>query len=67
MMLMRSATSPFAPLEAALGHMFFGLQKMPSKAKGESAASSSNGSSVCDRTSEQHRDSVKKRQAKKTE
>ncbi|XP_009583146.1 PREDICTED: trimeric intracellular cation channel type B-like, partial [Fulmarus glacialis] len=67
MMLTRSATSPFAPLETALGHMFFGLEKTPSKVKGESAASS-NGSSVCDRSSsEQHRDGVKKRQAKKTE
>ncbi|NWH48063.1 TM38B protein, partial [Fregata magnificens] len=67
MMLTRSATSPFAPFEAALGHMFFGLQKTPSKVRGEGAASS-NGSSVCDRSSsEQHRDGVKKRQAKKTE
>ncbi|KAF1434385.1 Trimeric intracellular cation channel type B, partial [Spheniscus demersus] len=67
MMLTRSATSPFAPVEAALGHMFFGLQKIPTKVKGEGAASS-NGSSVCDpSSSEQHRDGVKKRQAKKTE
>lgn len=67
MMLTRSATSPFAPFEAALGHMFFGLQETPSKVKSEAAASS-NGSSVCDQSSsEQHRDSVKKRQAKKTE
>lgn len=67
MMLTRSTASPFAPIEAALSHMFFGLQKPPSKVKGESA-SSSNGSSVCDQSSsEQPRDGVKKRQAKKTE
>ncbi|KFQ99402.1 Trimeric intracellular cation channel type B-A, partial [Opisthocomus hoazin] len=67
MMLTRSATSPFASFEAALGRMFFGLQKAPSKVKAE-GATSSNGSSVCDRSSsEQHRDGVKKRQAKKTE
>ncbi|NXU91662.1 T38BA protein, partial [Xiphorhynchus elegans] len=66
MMLTRCATSPFAPLEAALGHVLFGLQKTPSKVKGEGAASS-NGSSVCDRPSEQHHDGLKKRQPKKTE
>lgn len=67
MMLTGSATSPFPPFEAALGSVFFGLPKTPSKVKGEGAASS-NGSSVCDRSSsEQHRDSAKKRQAKKTE
>ncbi|XP_069736117.1 trimeric intracellular cation channel type B isoform X2 [Phaenicophaeus curvirostris] len=67
MMLTRSAASPFAPFEAALGHMFFGLQKAPSKVKDEGVPSS-NGSSVCDRSSsEQHRDDLKKRQAKKTE
>ncbi|KFP57438.1 Trimeric intracellular cation channel type B, partial [Cathartes aura] len=67
MMLTRSAASPFAPFEAALGHMFFGLQKTPCKVKGE-GATSSNGSSVCDRSSsEQHHDGVKKRQAKKTD
>lgn len=67
MMLTRSATSPFSPFEAALGHMFFGLQKTRSKVKGEGTASS-NGSSACDQSpSEQHRDGVKKRQAKKTE
>lgn len=66
MMLTRSAASPFAPLEAALGHMFFGFQKTPSKMKREGVASS-NGSSVCDQSSEQHHNGVKKRQAKKTE
>ncbi|NXK24356.1 TM38B protein, partial [Arenaria interpres] len=67
MMLTRPTTSPFAPIEAALGHMFFGLQKTPSKVKGE-GATSPNGSSVCDRSSsEQQRDGIKKRQAKKTE
>ncbi|NXG09960.1 T38BA protein, partial [Sakesphorus luctuosus] len=66
MMLTRCATSPLAPLEAALGHVLFGLRKAPPKVKGEGAASS-NGSSVCDRPSEQHHDGVKKRQAKKTE
>ncbi|NXM23913.1 T38BA protein, partial [Oxyruncus cristatus] len=66
MMLTRCATSPLAPLEAALGHVLFGLRKTPSKVKGE-GATSSNGSSVCERPSEQHHDCVKKRQAKKTE
>lgn len=67
MMLTRSTASPFAPIESALSHMFFGLQKPPPKVKGE-GASSSNGSSVCDQSSsEQPRDGVKKRQAKKTE
>ncbi|NWR89699.1 T38BA protein, partial [Furnarius figulus] len=66
MMLTRCATSPFAPLEAALGHVLFGLRKTPSKVKGE-GATSSNSSSVCDRPSEQHHDGLKKRQAKKTE
>ncbi|NXI48380.1 T38BA protein, partial [Galbula dea] len=66
MILSRSATSPFAPVEAALGYMFFGLPKTPSEVKSEGAASS-NGSSVLDQSSEQHRDSVKKRQTKKTE
>ncbi|NXK89134.1 T38BB protein, partial [Formicarius rufipectus] len=66
MMLTRCATSPLAPIEAALGHVFFGLRKTPSKVKGEDAASS-NSSSVCDQPSEQHHDGLKKRQAKKTE
>ncbi|NXY85010.1 TM38B protein, partial [Alcedo cyanopectus] len=66
MMLTRSAASPFAPFEAVLGHMFFGLKKTPPKVKGEGAASS-NGSSTCDRSPEQPRESVRKRQAKKTE
>ncbi|NWX83333.1 T38BA protein, partial [Nothoprocta pentlandii] len=67
MMLTRSTASPFAHLEAALGHMFFGMQQAPSKGKSEGALSS-NGSSVCDRPSSgQQRDGVKKRQAKKTE
>lgn len=70
MMLTRSATSPFAPFEAVLGRMFFGLQKTSSKVESEAAASS-NGSSVCDQPSStsslSHHDSVKKRQAKKTE
>ncbi|NXK46809.1 TM38B protein, partial [Chauna torquata] len=50
MMLTRSTTSPFAPIEAALGHMFFGLQKTSSTVKAEGAASS-NDSSVCDQSS----------------
>ncbi|XP_054255053.1 trimeric intracellular cation channel type B-like, partial [Indicator indicator] len=67
MMLTRSATSPFAPFEAALGSVFFGLPKTPPKVKGE-GATSSNDSSVSDRSSsEQHCDSAKKREAKKTE
>ncbi|OXB73730.1 UNVERIFIED_CONTAM: hypothetical protein H355_007401 [Colinus virginianus] len=67
MMLTRSTASPFVPIEAMLGHMFFGLQKQPSKVKGEGASSSSC-SSVCDQSSpEQPCDGVKKRQAKKTE
>ncbi|KGL78623.1 Trimeric intracellular cation channel type B, partial [Tinamus guttatus] len=67
MMLTRSTASPFARLEATLGYMFFGMQQAPSKVKSEGALSS-NGSSVCDRPSSgQHRDGVKKRQAKKTE
>ncbi|XP_051497964.1 trimeric intracellular cation channel type B isoform X1 [Apus apus] len=67
MMLTRTSASPFAPFEAALGHMFFGLQKTPSKVRGEGASSSS-GSSDCDpSSSEQPRDGVRKRQAKKTE
>ncbi|KFP37748.1 Trimeric intracellular cation channel type B, partial [Chlamydotis macqueenii] len=66
MMLTRSSASPFAPFEAALGYMFFGLPKTPSKVKGE-GSTSSNGSSVCDRSSEQPRNGVKKRQAKKTD
>lgn len=66
MMLTRSSASPFAPFEAALGHMFFGLQKTPSKVKGEGAAAS-NGSSVCDQSSSEQHCDVKKRQAKKTE
>ncbi|KFV63826.1 Trimeric intracellular cation channel type B-B, partial [Dryobates pubescens] len=67
MMLTRSATSPFAPFEAALGSMFFGLPKTPSKVKGE-GATSSNGSSVNDQSSSEQRcDSAKKREAKKTE
>ncbi|XP_065596813.1 trimeric intracellular cation channel type B [Cyrtonyx montezumae] len=67
MMLTRSTASPFVLIEATLGHMFFGLQKRPSKVKGEGASSSSC-SSVCDQSSpEQPCDGVKKRQAKKTE
>ncbi|XP_030323693.1 trimeric intracellular cation channel type B [Calypte anna] len=66
MMLTRSAASPFALFEAALGRMFFRLQETPPQVKGE-GASSSNEASVCDRSSEQYRDSVKKKQAKKTE
>ncbi|XP_032062203.1 trimeric intracellular cation channel type B [Aythya fuligula] len=67
MMLTRSATSPFAPIESALGYIFFGLPKTPPKMKSE-GATSSNGSSVCDQSSsEQSDDGVKKRQAKKTE
>ncbi|NXX82380.1 T38BB protein, partial [Urocolius indicus] len=67
MTLRKAAASPFAPFEAALGSMFFGVQKTPSKVKGEGATSSSD-SSVCDRSSSEHqRDSVKKRQTKKTE
>ncbi|KAF2975131.1 hypothetical protein EK904_005958 [Melospiza melodia maxima] len=65
MMLTRCATSPFAPIEAAVCQMFFGSQKTPSKVKGESATSS-NGSSVCDQPSEQH-EGAKKKTAKKTE
>ncbi|NWU89000.1 T38BA protein, partial [Upupa epops] len=66
MLLTRSATSPFAALESMLGHVVFGLQKTPLKVKDEGAACS-NGSSVCHQpSSEQHCDSVKKRQAKKT-
>ncbi|NXP06862.1 T38BB protein, partial [Thinocorus orbignyianus] len=67
MMLTKSTASPFAPIEAVLGQMFFGLQKTSSKAKGE-GATSSNGSSICDQSSsEQQHDGVKKRKAKKTE
>lgn len=67
MMLTRSAASPFAPIESALGYIFFGLPKTPPKMKSE-GATSSNGSSVCDQSSsEQSHDGVKKRQAKKTE
>ncbi|KAI6058210.1 Trimeric intracellular cation channel type B isoform X1 [Aix galericulata] len=67
MMLTRSAVSPFAPIESALGYIFFGLPKTPPKMKSE-GATSSNGSSVCDQpSSEQSHDGVKKRQAKKTE
>ncbi|XP_009946548.1 PREDICTED: trimeric intracellular cation channel type B [Leptosomus discolor] len=66
MMLTRSATSPFAPFEAALGHMFFGLQMTPCKVKGEGAISS-NDCSVCDWFSSEHSDGVKKKRAKKTE
>lgn len=66
MMLTRCATSPLAPFEAAMGQMFFGSRKTPSKVKGE-GATSSNGSSVCDQPSEQHREGAKKKQAKKTE
>ncbi|NXU58324.1 TM38B protein, partial [Turnix velox] len=66
MMLTRSTTSPFAPIEAALGYMFFGLQKTPSKLKCE-GDTSSNGSSVCEQSSEQHHEVIKKRKAKKTE
>lgn len=66
MMLTRCATSPLASLEAALGQIFFGSQKTPSKVKGE-GATSSNGSSVCDQPPEQHQEGAKKKQAKKTE
>ncbi|NXC58217.1 T38BB protein, partial [Aleadryas rufinucha] len=66
MMLTRCAASPLAPFEAALGQIFFGLRKTPSKVKAE-GATSSNGSSVCDQPSEQHQEGTKKKQAKKTE
>ncbi|XP_009996458.1 PREDICTED: trimeric intracellular cation channel type B [Chaetura pelagica] len=66
MTLTKSLASPFAPFEAALGHMFFGLQKTPSKVRAEGASSSS-GSSDGDRSSEQPRDGVRKRQANKSE
>ncbi|XP_061875318.1 trimeric intracellular cation channel type B isoform X2 [Colius striatus] len=67
MTLRKAAASPFAPFEAALDRMFFGLQKTPSKVKGEGATYSSD-SSVCDRWSSEHqRDDVKKRQTKKAE
>ncbi|XP_009070308.1 PREDICTED: trimeric intracellular cation channel type B [Acanthisitta chloris] len=57
---------PLTPFEAGLCRGFFGLQKTLSKAEGESATSS-NGSSVCDRSAEQHHDGARKRSAKKTE
>ncbi|NXA83292.1 T38BB protein, partial [Thryothorus ludovicianus] len=66
MMLTRSATSPFAPFEAAMGQIFFGSRKTSSKVKGE-GATSSNGSSVCDQPSVQHHEGTKKKQATKTE
>ncbi|NWW81703.1 T38BA protein, partial [Climacteris rufus] len=66
MILTRCTASPLAPFEAAMGQMLFGLGKTPSKVKGE-GATSSNGSSVCDRPSEQHHEGAKKKQAKKTE
>ncbi|NXU64057.1 T38BA protein, partial [Horornis vulcanius] len=65
MMLTRCATSPLAPFEAAMGQMFFGSRKTPSKVKGE-GATSSNSSAVCDQPSE-HNEGAKKKQAKKTE
>lgn len=65
-MLTGGAASPLAPFEAALGRMFFGSQKTPSKATSE-GVTSSNGSSVCHQPSEQHHEGAKKKQAKKTE
>lgn len=65
-MLTRDAASPLAPFEAAVGQIFFGSRKTPSKVKGE-GVTSSNGSSVCDQPSEQHHEGAKKKQAKKTE
>ncbi|KAM6302750.1 trimeric intracellular cation channel type B [Podargus strigoides] len=62
MMLTRSASSPFDLFEAALGHMFFGLQKTPSKVMDEGATSSND----CDQSSsEEHCSDVNTRWAKK--
>ncbi|NWV29077.1 T38BA protein, partial [Origma solitaria] len=66
MMLTRCATSPLAPFEAAISQMLFGSRKTPSKVKGEGDTSSSS-SAVCDKSSEQHYEGAKKKQAKKTE
>ncbi|TFK01751.1 SET and MYND domain-containing protein 4 [Platysternon megacephalum] len=67
MMLTQSAVSPFAPFESVLGRMLFGWQQTPSKVKGEARVSSNGTSSVCDRSAGEASESIKKRQAKKTE
>ncbi|XP_038258724.2 trimeric intracellular cation channel type B [Dermochelys coriacea] len=67
MMLTQSAVSPFAPFESVLGRMLFGWQQTPSKVKGEARLSSNGTSSVCDRSAGEASESIKKRQAKKTE
>uniref|UniRef100_A0A8D0L6Q8 Transmembrane protein 38B n=1 Tax=Sphenodon punctatus TaxID=8508 RepID=A0A8D0L6Q8_SPHPU len=68
MMLTKSKASPFAPIETLLGRLLFGWQPAPSKGKGEAKVSSNGTSSISDRTSSgENTDSIKKRQAKKTE
>ncbi|CAM4676185.1 trimeric intracellular cation channel type B isoform X2 [Lepidochelys kempii] len=67
MMLTQSAVSPFAPFESVLGRILFGWQQTPSKVKGEARVSSNGTSSVCDRSAGEASESIKKRQAKKTE
>ncbi|XP_053157603.1 trimeric intracellular cation channel type B isoform X2 [Hemicordylus capensis] len=66
-MLTGSTSSPFAPLEKALGYLLFGLQP-PSKVKGEARVPHNGTSSVSDRPAGgEVLESVKKRHAKKTE
>uniref|UniRef100_A0A8C8S0W6 Transmembrane protein 38B n=1 Tax=Pelusios castaneus TaxID=367368 RepID=A0A8C8S0W6_9SAUR len=67
MMLTQCAVSPFAPLEAVLGCMFFGWQQTPSKVKGEARVSSNGASSVSDHSVGEASENIKKKQAKKTE
>lgn len=68
MMLTECRMSPFAVLENALGSLLFGFQPACMKAKGKAKVSYNGGASVNENTSGgETGDSVKKRQAKKTE